>query len=251
MLKFLLALIVFGILAGSIARMFVPKERRAPRMQFRKLFQQLAGVLLVVSLGVVVAHWFWNRPAPSELQTAGNASAAGAPSFKASDITGASFGRGFALTDHTGQKRSLADFRGKVVLLFFGYTQCPDVCPTAMQRFQETMKLLGPQAARVQVLFVTLDPERDSRELLAQYVPWFDKSFLGLSGSPDETAAVAKEFRVFYAKRKSDGALGYTLDHWAGAYAFDAAGRLRLYLPPELSAADLASDVRQLLATAG
>jgi protein SCO1 len=251
-LKFLLALIVFGILAGSIARMFVPKEKRAPRMQLRKLFQQLAGVLLVVSLGALVAHWFWNRP-PSDLQGAGNAVAAGgnAPSFKATDITGATFGRDFALTDHTGQKRRLADFRGKAVLLFFGYTQCPDVCPTAMQRFQAAMKLLGPQAARVQVLFVTLDPERDTRELLAQYVPWFDKSFLGLSGSPDETATVAKEFRVFYAKRKSEGGLGYTLDHWAGAYAFDPAGRLRLYLPPELSAADLAADVRQLLATAG
>jgi protein SCO1 len=243
-LKLLLTLIVVGILAGSIARMFVPQERRPPPMQYRKLFQRLAIALLVVSLGVPLVHWLWNRSPGSP----GSEALAKAANFRASDITGVTFGRDFTLTDHHGQKRGLADFRGKVVLLFFGYTQCPDVCPTAMQRFQETVKLLGPQAERVQVLFITLDPERDTPALLAQYVPWFDKSFLGLSGSPEEIAAVAKEFRIFYAKRKSEGALGYTLDHWAGAYAFDAAGRLRLYLPPELKADDVATDVRHLLA---
>jgi protein SCO1/2 len=116
-----------------------------------------------------------------------------------------------------------------------------------MQRFQEVFKRLGPLSSRVQVLFVTLDPERDTREVLSQYVPWFDPHFLGLYGTPDETAKVAKEFRVFYAKKQGSAALEYSLDHWAGAYAYDPAGRLRLYIAPNLTADQIASDVRALL----
>jgi protein SCO1 len=223
--------------------MFYPQAARQPATKpnspVRKLFVQIAVVFLVGSAIAVGVQWWRNQPPALP-------SAKAAP-FKATDITGATFGRDFALTDHTGSKRTLADYKGKAVLMFFGYTQCPDVCPTAMQRFQEVFKILGPQSSRVQVLFVTLDPERDTREILAQYVPWFDKSFVGLYGSAEETAAVAKEYRVFYAKRKSEGALGYTLDHWAGAYAYDPAGRLRLYLAPGLSAAEVAADVRLLL----
>jgi len=170
-----------------------------------------------------------------------------APPFHATDISGSSFGKQLALSDHNGKRRTLADFRGKIILLFFGYTQCPDICPTAMARFAQTMQKLGADAERVQVLFVSLDPERDTPEILAKYVPFFHPSFLGLTGTAAETDAVAKEFRVFYARRKADGALGYTLDHWAGAYALDGEGRLRLYLAPELSADDVAGDVRRLL----
>jgi protein SCO1/2 len=243
MFKFLIGLIAVVILAGTLAKMFFPQYARqsvpGKPNALRGLFVQIAAVLLIGSVVAIGVHWWINRPdAPAGTAT---------PSFKATDITGATFARDFALTDHTGSRRTLADFKGKAVLIFFGYTQCPDVCPTAMQRFQEVFKALGPQSSRVQVLFVTVDPERDTREILAQYVPWFDKSFIGLYGTLEETAAVAKEYRVFYAKKKSDGALDYTLDHWAGAYAYDPAGRLRLYLPPDLTAADVAADVRALL----
>ena len=169
------------------------------------------------------------------------------PLFRSTDISGSSFGKRLALADHHGRPRTLADFRGKVVLLFFGYTQCPDICPTAMERFAQTMKGLGADADKVQVLFVTLDPERDTPQILASYVPFFHPNFLGLTGTLAETDAVAREFRVFYTRRQSEGGLGYTLDHWAGAYAFDPAGRLRLYIPPELNAVDIAADVRRLL----
>lgn len=172
-----------------------------------------------------------------------------APPFAGTDISGATFGRDFALTDHHGQRRTLADFRGKAVVLFFGYTHCPDVCPSTMERFGQALQRLGPaDAARVQVLFVTLDPERDTREVLAKYVPFFQPSFLGLTGTPDEIAAMAKEFRVYFSKRPASGGGEYSLDHWAGAYAFDAAGRLRLYLAPELTADAVAADLRRLLA---
>ncbi|HET6719269.1 MAG TPA: SCO family protein [Rhodocyclaceae bacterium] len=243
MTKLLLGLIALVLVAGTLAKIFFPQYVRKPvpgkRSPVRTLFVQIAAVLLIGSAIAIVVQWWINRPDTS--------ASTPAISFKATDITGAAFARDFALTDHTGAKRRLVDFKGKVVLMFFGYTQCPDVCPTAMQRFQETFKILGPQSSRVQVLFVTLDPERDTREVLSQYVPWFDPSFLGLYGSVEETAAVAKEYRVFYAKKKSDGALAYTLDHWAGAYAYDPAGRLRLYLPPALTAAEVAADVRTLL----
>lgn len=169
------------------------------------------------------------------------------PLFHSTDISGSGFGKHLTLADHNGRPRTLADFRGKVVLLFFGYTQCPDICPTAMERFAQTMKKLGPESDKVQVLFVTLDPERDTPPILAKYVPFFHPSFLGLTGTPAETDAVAKEFRVYYKRRQTAGELGYTLDHWAGAYAFDLEGRLRLYIPPNLNADDIAADVRRLL----
>lgn len=172
----------------------------------------------------------------------------GAPPFSSTDITGASFGRDFALTDHHGQRRTLADFRGRAVVIFFGYTHCPDVCPTAMERFNQVLQRMAGDAARVQVLFVTLDPERDTREVLAKYVPFFNPGFLGLVGSVDEVAATAKEFRVYFSKRTATGAGGYTVDHWAGAYAFDPAGRLRLYIAPETPIDAVAGDLRRLLA---
>lgn len=164
-----------------------------------------------------------------------------------SDITGADFGRRLALTDHTGKARTLDDFRGKAVILFFGYTACPDVCPTALTRFAETLKQLGDEAPRVQVLFVTLDPERDTPAQLAAYVPWFHPSFIGLYGDAEATRAAAREFKIFYTRQESKGGMGYVLDHSAGAYVFDPAGRLRLYVRDDAPVDAIVADLRSLL----
>ena len=168
--------------------------------------------------------------------------------FNATDIGGVSWGRDFRLLDAAGKPRTLADFKGKAVVLFFGYTQCPDVCPNTMGRLRETMRQLGPDAERVQVLFVTLDPERDTPALLAQYVPGFDARFLGLYGSPEQTAAAAKEFKVFYQKQPGSTAGRYTIDHSAGLFVFDPQGRLRLFVRDGEEPAKIAADLRQLLA---
>ena len=165
------------------------------------------------------------------------------PKFEASDITGSSFGRDFSLQDPKGVTRSLADFRGKAVVLFFGYTQCPDVCPTTLATLAQAMQRLGPNADRVQVLFVTIDPERDTPALLAQYVPAFDPRFLGLRGDAAATARTAKEFKILYEKVPGATPGSYTMDHSAGTYIFDPKGRLRLYVAygqgPEVYAHDL------------
>ena len=167
--------------------------------------------------------------------------------FRSTDITGADYGRTLELLDHNGVARTLADFRGKVITVFFGYTQCPDVCPTALSGMSQVMQELGADADRVQVLFVTVDPERDTPELLAEYMPAFDRRFLGLYGTPERIAAVARDFRVFY--RKSGAAEGhYTIDHSAGTYVFDPAGRLRLYVKHAEDPKLIAADIRALLA---
>jgi len=170
------------------------------------------------------------------------------PAFAATDISGVDWGKDFALTDHTGKPRRLADYRGKAVVLFFGYTQCPDVCPTTLATMNEAMKLLGDDAARVQVLFATLDPERDTPELLAQYVPQFNPAFVGLHGDEATVAATAREFRAFYTKVPGKTAETYTVDHSTGSYAFDPQGRLRLLVKHGETPANIAADLRQLLA---
>jgi protein SCO1/2 len=170
-----------------------------------------------------------------------------APTFDNTDVTGLDYGKGFALLDHNGKPRTLADFRGKVVLMFFGYTQCPDVCPTTMAEMSAVMKELGPAADKVQVLFVTLDPERDTPALLAQYVPAFDKRFLGLYGNAGQTAAVAKEFKIFYSKVPGSAPGTYTLDHTAGTYVFDRQGKLRLFVRNGQDPRAIVHDIRQLL----
>ena len=172
---------------------------------------------------------------------------AGGPQFKASDITGSSFGRDFELRDPQGNTRRLADFRGKAVVVFFGYTQCPDVCPTTLAALAEAMKDLGPDADRVQVLFITVDPERDTPALLAQYVPAFDRRFLGLYGDAEATARTAKEFKIIYQKVPGSSAGTYTMDHSAGTYVFDPQGRLRLYVANGQGADVFAHDLRELL----
>jgi protein SCO1 len=150
-----------------------------------------------------------------------------------------------SLTDHEGKRRTLADFKGKVVVVFFGFTHCPDVCPTTLGEFAAARKALGAQAEKVQVLFITVDPERDTREVLAQYVPSFDPSFLGLRGTPEETAAVAKEFKIIYQKQGAGE--NYTVDHSAGTFIFDGQGRLRLYASYGQPADALVHDIRILL----
>jgi len=168
-------------------------------------------------------------------------------SFQNTDITGIDYARDFALTDHNGKPRTLADFKGKVVVMFFGYTQCPDVCPTTMAEMANVVKELGPAGKDVQVLFVTVDPERDKRELLAQYVPAFNPTFLGLSGDAAATAKVAKEFKVYYAKVPGTTPDGYSMDHTAGSYVFDRNGKVRLFLRHGKGAASIVPDLRQLL----
>jgi protein SCO1/2 len=171
----------------------------------------------------------------------------GKPSFNNTDITGADFARGFELTGHDGRPRTLADFRGKVVTVFFGYTQCPDVCPTTLTEMAEVMRLLGDQADRVQVLFVTVDPERDTPALLAQYVPAFDSRFLGLYGDAAATEKVAREFKVFYQKVPGSRPDAYTVDHSAGSFVYDTKGRIRLFVKHGQGAEKLAQDLRRLL----
>ena len=170
-----------------------------------------------------------------------------APVFKNTDLTGLDYAKDFALTDHTGKQRTLADFKGKLVVVFFGYTQCPDVCPTTLAEMATAMKELGPQADQVQVLFITVDPERDTQQLLAQYVPAFDKRFLGLRGDAAQTAAVAKEFKVFYAKVAGKEPGSYSMDHTAASYVFDRNGKVRLFVRYGQGAAPLVHDLKALL----
>ena len=169
------------------------------------------------------------------------------PKFRSTDISGADFGKALALTGHDGKPRALADFRGKVVVLLFGFTHCPDICPTTLADMAAVMKKLGPDAARVQVLFVTVDPERDTAEVLAKYVPAFDASFLGLTGDVAATQRTAKEFKIFYEKRPGSASGAYTVDHSAQCYVLDAQGRLRLFVRHDRIAVDLGSDLRELL----
>ncbi len=174
-----------------------------------------------------------------------------APQFNATDITGASFGSRAALdalTDHTGRRVTSADFPGKVVVVFFGYTQCPDICPTTMASMKQVMRLLGPDADRVQVLFVTVDPERDTPAVLAAYVPWFDARFLGLYADAQTTLATAREFRVYYSQVKGDTALGYSIDHSATSFVFDTRGRLRLLITHGETPERISEDLSKLLA---
>jgi len=172
------------------------------------------------------------------------------PSFRNTDVTGADYGRDFTLTDHHGKVRTLADFRGKVVVVFFGYTRCPDVCPTTLAELKVVKEQLGEDSGRLQVLFITVDPERDTREVLANYVPAFDPSFLGLYGDAAATARVAKEFKVFYRKAPGKTPDSYTMDHTAGSYVFDSRGRLRLFVRHG-NVPNLVADLKTLLNAPG
>lgn len=168
-------------------------------------------------------------------------------SFVGTDITGADFLKPLALTDHNGKMRTMSEFKGKVVTLFFGYTHCPDVCPTTMVDLKQTMKLIGDKADDVQVIFVTVDPARDTQEVLAQFVPSFDSRFIGLRGSLQETAETLGNFKIYYSKVESKTKGDYTIDHSAGMYVFDKEGKIRLYLDYGQKPADIASDLKKLM----
>ena len=171
----------------------------------------------------------------------------GQPDFQSTDITGADFGTAFTLTDHNGKQRSLEDFRGQVVVMFFGFAHCPDVCPTTLAELAGAVRKLGPAGEKVQVLLVTIDPERDTPELLAKYVTAFNPKFLALRGNAEETARVAKEFKVIYQKVSGPRAENYSMDHSAGSYIFDRQGRLRLYVGYGRGADVFAHDIELLL----
>ena len=200
-------------------------------MYLQKLLQVMARLLTLFTLVMVLA-------ACSPKQ-----------SFKNIDITSSTaFGKDFSLLDPGGKTRTLGDFKGKVVVMFFGYTQCPDVCPTTLAEMQQVMNLMGPQADKVQVLFVTVDPERDTAEILKQYVPAFDHRFLGLR--PADQAAldkVTKDFKIYFKKVPGISPGSYTIDHTAGSYAFDPEGHLRLYIKHAQGPETLAQDLKELL----
>lgn len=169
------------------------------------------------------------------------------PQFKSVDLTGADYAKDVQLPDHNGQQRSLKDFTGKVVVLFFGFTQCPDVCPTTLSELAEAKKLLGADGDKVQGLFVTVDPERDTPEVLKAYVANFDPTFLALRGTPEQLAAVAKDFKLYYKKVDGKTPGSYTMDHGAASYVYDTQGRLRLYTRYGSGAQAVADDLKLLL----
>ena len=204
-----------------------------------------------------------NKSAESASAANGGASASGSGSsasaaasaapkapfaFHGADITGATYARTLALPDIDGKQRSLADFKGKVTVVFFGYTQCPDVCPATMSELAQVKKSLGTDGDKIQDVFVSIDPERDTPAILKSYMASFDPSFVALRGSPEQTAAAAKEFKVFYAKVPSRAAGSYTMDHTAGSFVLDGDGKVRLFEryggPPE----ELAADLKALMA---
>ncbi len=187
-------------------------------------------------LGVAAFGTGCERPPPPSQTT-----------FMATDITGVPWGLDFHLVDHTGKTRTLADFRGKLVALFFGYTHCPDVCPTTLADFAAAIRELGADGEKVQVVFVTVDPERDTQALLAKYVPSFNPGFLGAMAPPGGLSALARTFNVVYQKSAVKSESSYLIDHSAGTFVFDAKGRLRLHVAFGTGPAAIASDLRTLL----
>lgn len=169
------------------------------------------------------------------------------PAFQSLDITGAEYARGFSLPDQNGQVRTLADFKGKVTVVFFGFTQCPDVCPTALLLLAEVKRLLGADGEKLQGVFITVDPERDTPEVLKAYMTSFDPSFLALRGTLEQVEATAKDFKVFYKKVEGKVPGAYTMEHTAASFIFDPQGRIRLYVRPGQAAQAMADDIRLLL----
>ncbi|MBI5333205.1 MAG: SCO family protein [Burkholderiales bacterium] len=177
-----------------------------------------------------------------------DAAGGAAGGFNAVDITGVDYAQGLALPDVDGKPRSLAEFKGKVVVVFFGYVHCPDVCPTTLAELAEIKRQLGTDGQRLQAVFVTLDPERDTAPMLKAYVQGFDPAFVALRGTPQQVADAAKSFKVFYQKVKGSTPDGYLVDHTAGSYVFDPQGRVRLFARYGMPVADLTADIRKLLA---
>lgn len=169
------------------------------------------------------------------------------PEFKSVDITGADYAKDFRLLDHNGRERTVADFRGKAIVVFFGFTQCPDVCPTSMAELAQVKKMLGADGDKLQGIFVSVDPERDTAPVLKAYMEAFDPTFIALRPTPEQLPALAKDFKIYYKKVEGKTPTSYTMDHTAASYIYDPQGRLRLYARYGSGAEVLASDVRQLL----
>lgn len=212
-------------MARVMARVMASTERRAARPYLRAALLAAAAAASILT----------------------GCGGADAPKFNAIDITGAKYASGFTLPDFDGKPRTLADFRGKVTAVFFGFTQCPDVCPTTLLKMKEVQAKLGADAGKLQVVFITVDPERDTPAVLKQYVTQFDPQYVGLAGSLEETAAVAKEFKVFYQKSPGKTPTSYSIDHTALTYVFDAQGRIRLAVKHDANAEALAADIRRLI----
>ena len=196
----------------------------------------VAGLAGVLGAGLAGCDYF--KPGPA------------APKFQGIDITGADYAGHLSLPDADGRLRTLADFKGKVVVVFFGYTHCPDVCPTTMAELAQVKKALGKDGERVQGVFVTVDPERDTAAILKAYMASFDPSFVALRGTPEQTTAAAKEFKVFFAKVPGKTEGSYTMDHTAGSYVLDTHGKIRLFERYGSGAEALTTDIRALLAAA-
>jgi protein SCO1/2 len=173
---------------------------------------------------------------------------AAAPSFKSIDLTGADYARDFSLKDTEGKVRTMADFKGKVVVLFFGFVQCPDVCPTTMTEMAQVKQQLGSDGDKLQVVFVTVDPARDTPEVLKAYMGAFDPSFIALIPTPEELAATAKDFKVYFKKVEGKTPTSYSMDHSAASFIYDTEGRLRLYARYGTGVEPMVSDVKALLA---
>jgi protein SCO1 len=209
-------------------------------MLFTRSAQRILALLLVTTAVLAIS-------ACSKQGESAEAVSPPKEAFKNTDVTGLDYAKDFALPDYNGKMRTLADFKGKAVVVFFGYTQCPDVCPTTMAEMANVMQQLGPLANRVQVLFITLDPARDTPAVLSKYVPAFDSRFLGLVGDQAATDAVAKEFKVFYQKVPGKEPGSYTMDHTAGSYVFDPQGRLRLFVRHGQGPEPIVHDLKLLL----
>lgn len=201
-----------------------------------KRFLRLAKVLACIFAGALVLSACDPKgvPAPKTV-------------FANTDITGLDYGKDFSLTDHNGKQRTIADFRGKLVFIFFGYAHCPDVCPTTLSEMAGIMKSLGPDAEKLQVLFVTLDPERDTPQVMAGYVPAFHPAFLGLYGDQPTTEKVARDFKIFLQRVPASDGKSYTIDHTAGSYVFDTKGQLRLFVRHGQGGTSLLNDLKSLL----
>ena len=169
-------------------------------------------------------------------------------SFQGVDLTGAAYARGFSLPDQNGKTRTLDDFKGKVVVVFFGFTQCPDVCPTTLAELAQVKKALGPDGDKVQGVFVTVDPERDKPELLKAYLESFDPGFVALRGTPEQLKETAKEFKIYYAKVPGKTPDSYTMDHTAASFLFDPQGRVRVFSRYGAGASALMGDIKALIA---
>lgn len=220
-------------------------QASAKARSLRRRLLLRAGVATVP--GSLSRGWLAGPAIAAALGLGGLAGCGRQSGFRAIDITGADFAKGFELTDHRGRRTRLEDFSGKLLLVFFGYTQCPDVCPTTMAEMAEVMRRLGPLAEQVRVAFITVDPERDTQDLLSHYVPAFHPDFIGLWGDAEATARTARAFRVVYQKVPGKTPGSYTVDHSAGSFVFDRRSRVRLMIRHGSQAEAIEADLRRLL----